>query len=133
MANRDLLRFETVENRLVIDENFLPSSITAPNTLQDVLANGNTTGGIDINGGSSNIETNTLKAVNLQPLGFPIVDGITVQGNFDMANNTNIDFGTEIDIKRQNETILTTDNNNFIIKKRTQQDNNDAGTGFYAL
>jgi len=84
-------------------------------TLTDVLTNGNTTGGIDILGSSSNIETDALKCVSIRPLAFPVVTDIVIDGNLAMENNTNIDFGTDVDIQVDNQQVLHTDGSTNVI------------------
>lgn len=96
-----------------IDEQFLPTALAG--NLSQVLANGNTTGGIDILGSSSNIETDALKCVSIRPLAFPIETNIVIDGNLAMEDNTNINFGTDIDIQIDNQQVLYTDGSTNVI------------------
>ena len=90
MSNREIMKIQN--NRLVIDEQYLPDGIGSNLSLGQVLQNGNSTGGVDIDATSSNISTNTLNVSNIRPLGFPIIESTNIEGNINMVGNSSINF-----------------------------------------
>jgi hypothetical protein len=106
-------RITTADGKIPYD--LIDGAPSANPPLATVLTNGNTTGGIDILGSSSNIETDALKCVSIRPLAFPIETNIIIDGNLAMEDNTNINFGTDIDIQIDNQQVLYTDGSTNVI------------------